>query len=78
MSLAVGQIWREVGQERLIRIESMRGLYPRVRTVTKINDAWRPAYRSRYTSPELGRFNGKSGGYTFVEVDARFALHFGG
>lgn len=79
MEIKVGQIWREVDSrmERFIRIESTNGIYPTIRSVYKHDDGWRPRSRSRSSQASPDRFNGKRGGYKFVEVDWRYALHFG-
>lgn len=72
---AVGQIWREVDPRfiRFVRIESVGSFFRNeevigMRNVT--NDqhgGWVRPKGSRFNRAKIGRFNGKRGGYAFVE-----------
>jgi hypothetical protein len=69
----VGQIWREVDprQERYVQVTRVGTQMATVRKVER--DAarqWDFAPKSRYAEAQLHRFNGKRGGYEFVEVSA--------
>ena len=65
----VGQIWREVDprRERFVRIEHI-GLDVGIRTVVRDGNLWFPASGSRLSDAASERFNGKRGGYEFVEA----------
>lgn len=65
------QIWREVDprQERHIRIERVGVTHAWVRKVILRGEParWTDAPKSRVAEARLSRFNGKRGGYEFIE-----------
>jgi hypothetical protein len=63
------EIWREVDPrtERYVRIIGVDPSGVHIRSVWKINGVWKAKYRSRIAIANPARFNGKSGGYAFVE-----------
>lgn len=66
----VGQIWREVDprQERHVFVEQT-GLYSIfIHRVEKTDGRWQRADRASTRQAMRERFNGKRGGYTFVEA----------
>jgi hypothetical protein len=70
---AVGQIWREVDPrfERFAKVfgTSPNGALVYIQTVYKHETgAWWLSPRSRTTAVKIERFNGKRGGYEFVEA----------
>jgi hypothetical protein len=69
MTLSVGQIWREVDSrfERFIRVEKIGENGVIIRTVARGSAGWKVGKRSRLNWAEARRFNGKSGGYEFIE-----------
>ena len=68
--IKAGQIWREVDPRhpRYVRIidDSTRKNHVRIATVVKEGEAW-VASSDRLTLANRKRFNGKRGGYQFVE-----------
>lgn len=66
-----GQIWHEVDprQERHIRVESVGITHASVRAVILRGNPsrWEDAPKSRSAEAKLSRFNGKRGGYEFIE-----------
>lgn len=63
-----GQIWREVGGDRFVRVIAFSRVDVKICTVKKnaIGD-WQRTPRSRDTECRASRFDGKAGGYEFVE-----------
>lgn len=75
IEIEANQIWREVGPrfERFVRVEQVangnrRGIL--VRTVVRSNGdgPWIRAPRSRASWRDRNRFNGRRGGYQYVET----------
>jgi hypothetical protein len=70
----IGQIWRECDPRfasRYVRVFGVTGgtlMRVSIRAVFKKGTEWQPAPNSRETTAYADRFNGKRGGYEFVET----------
>lgn len=64
-----GQIWQEVDPrfERFIRVELLTEDEIFIQTVQKVDGEWKVKPRSKATRAVEERFNGKRGGYRYVE-----------
>lgn len=72
VELKTDQIWKEVDPrfERHVRIEGVRAgrRGVQIRSVARVGSGWMEVPRSRVSYADHERFNGKRGGYEFVET----------